>query len=375
MARMKLGAAVSSLPQLLGTGRIAFDFDGIPLVAERLSWRRRANLLRAGLDAALGRTRLRALPPVVQVEPTNACNLACPLCPTGAGILPRPRGAMAWETFETLLAETGDEAIAYYLYGFGEPFLHPELLRMVEASARRGVLTLTTTNGHYVRTEEEALAVVDAGLTTLLVALDGATQETYAAYRQGGDVERVKRCVSLLREARDRRGARHPYLAVRSVVNRQNEQDLPEIERLARDLGADMFTCKSLGCLSHGEEYGSFEPERRELRRFEHDGEGRRRRGAFRCEFPFRQPTVFWDGTVVGCEYDHERERAFGKVGERPFRELWNGGNARALRREVRRARGGAGFCGDCPYQDRVQDGSDLYRREFESPAARFGRT
>jgi radical SAM protein with 4Fe4S-binding SPASM domain len=360
VAKMTLRQAAAKLPALLLRGRMRFDFDGIPQEATGLSWKRRWNLLRVGLDTARGATRLRGLPPIIQVEPTNACNLRCPLCPTGSDTLVRSRANLPLETFVGMLDEIGDTLVAVYLFCFGEPLIHRDFVHMVEACESRGILTMTTTNGHYIRTEEEALALVDAGLRMIIFAIDGSTQEVYGAYRRGGDLEKAKRGARLLAEARAKRGTKHPYLALRTVVHRENEADLPNLERMARDLGMDMFTYKSLGCLSHSEEYESFAPEGEAHRRFEYEGDVRVRRETFRCIFPFRQPIVFADGTLVGCEYDHEASFAYGRIGEQPFRAMWNGENAVSLRKRIRGEEQRAAFCEGCPYQDRVQGGSEL---------------
>src|SRR5262245_62921425 len=45
----------------------------------------------------------RGLPLIVSVEPTNACNMRCPMCPTGLGALQRPKGRMDVQGFARLL--------------------------------------------------------------------------------------------------------------------------------------------------------------------------------------------------------------------------------------------------------------------------------
>jgi radical SAM protein with 4Fe4S-binding SPASM domain len=103
------------------------------------------------------------------------------------------------------------------------------------------------------------------------------------------------------------------------------------------------------------------------MRRFKYVESSRRRGRLFQCFFPFRQPIVFWDGTVVGCEYDHNLEMAFGKIGEQSFEEIWNSPKALKLRRSIREGHGRPFFCGLCPYQDRVQNGSVLACKELRS--------
>lgn len=347
MAWMRTTEAVGQLPQLLLRGRFDFSFDGIPLPLRRLSWRRRLNLLACGLDTLRGAARRRGLPPSLQVEPVNRCNLQCPLCPTGAGRMPRPVGRMSQATFQRILDELGDVLLNIVLYCWGEPFLNPDLPDMIAACTARGVRTVTSTNGHCLQTLEEALAVVDAGLGGLVIALDGSTQEVYRSYRQCGHVEKVKNCVRLVEEAKRRRGAARPYTSLRVVVTAANQEDVPNIERFARESGVNMFSYKTVGQLVEGTDYTCYRDTDAVYRRPDAGPDSLRR---LRCPFPFRQPTVFWDGTVVGCEFDYGMEASWGNVNTQPFQEIWNSPAAVELRRRILSGAARPGFCSLCPY-------------------------
>jgi MoaA/NifB/PqqE/SkfB family radical SAM enzyme len=360
---MRPGEAAARLPELVFRGRLDMTFDGVPLSARGLGWRRRVNLLLAGGDLVRRGSRALARPTAVQIEPSALCNLTCPLCPTGRGDASRPRGMMTMEMFTQVLDSLGRDLILAILYGWGEPFLNPDLPRMIRACTSRGILTVTSTNGHPIRTIDEALAVVDAGLSALIVALDGSRQEIYSRYRQGGDMEKVKRCVSLIEEAKARRGSSRPYTDLRVVVTRDNQDDLPNLEAIAREAGTNMFSSKSLGKLTETDAYEVYEATRADVRR---RPEGRIiGHGPVRCPFPFRQPTVFWDGTMVGCEFDNSLEIPWGRPGEEPLAKFWNGRPARELRRRVARGVDLPEFCGICPYRDLSRESTVLSCKEL----------
>ena len=325
----------------------------MPLHADGIPWRKRVNLLACGADMALGRARLSGLPPAMQVEPSSFCNLKCPLCPTGSGKMPRKQGMMSMETFQCLLDQAGDCLVGIVLYSWGEPFLNPDLPRMIAACSERRILTVTSTNGHCLQTEEEARRVVDAGLRALVVALDGSTQEIYTAYRKHGDVEKVKRCAALIEEAKARAGSMYPYTNLRVVATRENQEDIPNLRRLASRMGMNMFSIKSVGCLTSSPTYEGFEASDESLRRYDHRDGVRLERQPVRCPYPFRQPTVFWDGTVVSCEFDYGMEAALGNIHQGPIREIWNSERAVAIRRSIHSGHDRPKFCGLCPYRGR----------------------
>lgn len=364
MGWMRLAEAIGKAPRLLLKGEFSYTLDRMPLRATGLSPAKRANLLLCGLESAVGRTRLRSLPPAIQIEPTNLCNLKCPLCPTGAGLEGRKSGTMSFDLFHRILEESRNSLVGVVLYGWGEPFLNKELPRMIGECAARGIATATSTNGHCIRTLEQALEVVDAGLKALVIALDGSTQEVYERYRKGGDVEKVKRCAMLIEEAKRLRHSPYPYTNVRAVLTRENEHDLPNIRKTALELGVNMFSYKSVGCLTTSPDYGKYETSESELRRFAKD----HRTLDVRCPYSFRQPTVYWDGTVVGCEFDFEPQVPFGRIGEQSLQEIWNSPTAVRMRRGILGREARATFCADCPYRDDGQDKTVLASEELKPP-------
>jgi radical SAM protein with 4Fe4S-binding SPASM domain len=278
---------------------------------------------------------------------------------------------MSLETFEKILDDIGDVLIAVYLFCFGEPFMNKDVIKMFEACTARNILTLTSTNGHFIQTLDEALKVVDAGLKTLVIAVDGSTQEIYQKYRVSGDIEKVKRFITLIEEAKVRRKSQYPYTALRCVVTRENQDDLPNLEKLAGELGVNMFTYKTLGCMTQDEKYREYEPSTKDMKRFEYAGSSRVSGSLIQCPFPVRQPIIFCDGTVVGCEFDSDLVRAFGKIGRQSFREIWNSPNAIELRRSIRTKCNRPAFCINCPYQDGVRRGTQLLNKELRPLNAR----
>ena len=365
MAWMTKFQALGKLPGLLVRGRFSYEFDGVPLVLERIPFEKTINLLKCGLDTIMPFDRHLGLPPSIQVEPTNICNLKCPLCPTGLKYGAQEKGFMSLQMFRTILKELGDSLISVILYGWGEPFLNRGLPDMIAECTARNILTITSTNGNCELNIEDALRIVDAGLSVLVIALDGSNQEIYQRYRRGGDVEKVKRFASLIQEAKNRRGSEYPYTNLRAVVTRENEEDLPNLEKIAHTLGMNMFSGKSVGDFTVNAPFKTFEPLRKNMRRYGKEGKTGRRKPLFKCPYPFRQPTIFWDGTLVGCEFDYSLQMPWGKIKEQNFVEIWNNSKAKRLRTSIKNGRGRPDFCTRCPYQDRVRDNCVLSTKEL----------
>lgn len=357
--------AARSLPALLAAGRFSFSFDAIPFEERGLPWRKRLNLARTGLDLLLRPRRVLARPAIIQVEPTNTCQLRCPLCPTGRGSATRPRGFIDPALFESLLDQIAADLLLVVLYGWGEPTLHPELPRLVAACARRGVRSFTSTNGQGLQSAAEAEALVASGLDALVIAVDGSTEEHYRTYRRSGTLEKARRCIGAVEAAKARLGSSRPYTNLRVVVTRENEDELPALRQMARELGVNLFSTKSLGCLVAEEDFERLAPSAAASRR---SAPPARAQAAPLCPYVFRQPTVFWDGTVVGCEFDYGLERPLGDLRRQSFREIWNGPAARDLRSAVTCGGRAPDFCGACPYPGR--SGRSVIRGEELRPGA-----
>ena len=362
MAWMKLHESFLKIPELLFSGEFSFTFDEVPIPAKKLSRKQITNLFMLGMDTVLKRENLLAYPPILQIEPANICNLKCPLCPTGNGVMKREKGFMSMETYKRVLDEIGDYLLLTILYGWGEPFLHKEMAAMIKACTERNICTITSTNGQCIQTMDEALAIIDAGLTALIIAVDGSSQETYEIYRKSGDFEKVKNCVTLIEKAKTKRGVKFPYTNLRIVVNKTNENDVPEVEKLAKDLGVNMFSYRGLGCLNESKDFKDYESKKDGIARYTDEEKIPFRK----CTYPFRQPTVFWDGTLVGCEHDYDLVAPWGKIGEKPFKEMWNSAEAIKIRKGI--LGGGLNlpsFCGRCPFQKSIHDSFVLSHKEF----------
>ncbi|MEK7728387.1 MAG: radical SAM protein, partial [candidate division KSB1 bacterium] len=243
------------------------------------------------------------VPPVLTIEPTNVCNLRCPLCVTGNGTMERAYGRMAFETFTRLIDEIGDRVLYLVFFNQGEPYLHRRFNEFVVYAKRRGIYVTTSTNAHYFDAET-AEATVRSGMDTLVLSVDGAEQETYAQYRVGGSLAKVQNGIRALVEAKQRLRSKTPYLYMQFLVMQHNEHELPAMKRMARELGVDRFLVKTTQVETF-EEAQAWLPQADKYRRYnvaEHELTVKRGKGV--CIRPWLTTMVNWDGGVVPCCFD-----------------------------------------------------------------------
>ncbi|MCE7885865.1 MAG: radical SAM protein, partial [Actinobacteria bacterium ATB1] len=110
------------------------------------------------------------------LEVANTCNSLCETCPLTFGIHEHA-AFLSFSEVEGITAQLPDLRRAV-VHGIGEPFLNPELPRMVHHLAVRGVTTCFNTNGLLLNRRCVG-DLIEAGLDDLRISLDAAQPETY----------------------------------------------------------------------------------------------------------------------------------------------------------------------------------------------------
>ncbi len=338
----------------LTTRRVIVRSDLIPYELTRLSARRVLNSLLTELSVHLRLTRPLGLPTHVMVEPTTFCNLRCTLCPVTAG-LERPQGHMKLDLFTRLIDQIGDTALIGLLWDWGEPFVNPAIFDMIAYAKARGMALVSSTNGHLFADATMADRLVESGLDTIIFAVDGITQQTYQRYRADGDLATVLEGIRTVVQRKRSAGRRTPVVNLRFIVMGHNEHEIPQLEQLARSLGVDVLTLKTLNPGSQ-DPYRADEklrhedmlPVARKYRRFQAGMHQRRRSNP--CTEPWNGTVVHWNGTVLSCTYDTQDRRVLGDLRESSFAEIWRGPRYRDLRRRFRRDWTRVEMCGHCSY-------------------------
>jgi len=286
------------------------------------------------------------LPPTAMIEPTNLCNLACPTCPTGTGKIP-PRPPMTLDRFDRVLAEIpGLRNVA--LWNYGEPLLHRQLPELIARAKRAGVGVVKVSSNVHFLDGERGRALLASGLDVLILSVDGASPETYTAFRKDGDFDRVARTVAWLAEERRRLGLTKPRIELQFIVMRHNEHELPKMRELAHAWGVDALRLKTVG--AEDADVKHLVPATRLLSRYEADGKTPKVRHPL-CTMPWDHTVVNVDGSVTPCCYlrpDMGDAFVMGNVFDQPFVEIWRGERYRAFRARMLAGREAMPVCGQC---------------------------
>ncbi|HEY6565432.1 MAG TPA: radical SAM protein, partial [Pirellulaceae bacterium] len=198
------------------------------------------NLARVELDRKLRRLRVAGFPYILFIDPCNFCNLRCPLCATGVNDLGREQAMLSFEHFRRYFDPFAPYLFEANLHNWGESLLNKEVYRMIAHAQSRNVGTNLSSN--FVKIDSDDLdQILESGLEYLTISLDGTDQESYVKYRVRGDYDRVIENVAELLRRRQHRRHRTPFVEWQFIVMRQNEHQIPEAERIARQLGVDLL--------------------------------------------------------------------------------------------------------------------------------------
>lgn len=324
-----------NLPKLFRSPVVLHDM--VPYAFGSVSPEKRRNWVlmnRAMLDTE--HFSVPAYPYLMQIEPTNRCNLACPMCPCGTGELGREPRDMALGEFQSLLDDMGRYLLLLVLWSWGEPFMNRALPQMIRCASEQGIRTVTSTNCHFLKDEDFVAEIMTAGLSTLIVAVDSVDLQNYAAYRKRGNVDRVAAGVQRLVELKRKTGAA-TRINLRMVVMRQNEHEIDRVREFARSLGADLFSVKTANP-SYGNNYHDAEmvPQNPALRRYAYrPGTFERMLSDRACRRVWTMSNVHSDGSVVPCCRDYDGSMTLGNILDQPFSEIWMSDAYRELRKAV----------------------------------------
>ena len=101
------------------------------------------------------------------IDPSNICNLHCPLCPTGQGRSDRSKGKMSFVNFRRIIDELGAYLYRVDLHNWGEPLLNDEIYRMISYARAHNIEVRVSSNLNvidWVKAEK----LVKSGLDVLI---------------------------------------------------------------------------------------------------------------------------------------------------------------------------------------------------------------
>lgn len=264
-------------------------------------------------------TQIVPPPYFASYEPTNICNLACEMCPSGKGMLKRPRGTADMDLYRKFITENRETLINIILHFQGEPLMCQQLGEMISFARRNRIHTMFSTNGQLLAQNIDLIR--NARPDRIIVSLDGLTDETYTKYRVGGKVQNVLNGLEKLSQlpANER-----PYIELQFLVFSYNEHEIPELKNLKKKYRIDKITLKSAQI--YEESQIDFLPENQKYSRYNiSNGKVKLKKVAENhCKRLIFGTVVCFDGRVVPCCFDKDADHELGNIAGQSLQEIRN---------------------------------------------------
>lgn len=259
-------------------------------------------------------------PNVMNIEPTNACNLRCSCCPRASAA--KGVGYMQWEMFARLIDEAADrpQLLMLHLFKDGESFLHPRFFDMLEYAARRQVARTMHLNTNAVCWTDLVIEqLLDSGLDDITVSLDADCAATFYRLKGVDCYDRVERQVRRFFERRAQRGLKRPFVRVKIM----EFEGLPQEEIrtfFSRWEGmADAVQVTGMHNWSGAIPDLKVTDERAAAR--------------FPCALIWYSLVINWNGEAAVCSVDWNTEILLGNVKQQTIHQIWNCSKLKELRR------------------------------------------
>ena len=305
---------------------------------------REANRFRNEQDYLSRRVELVSYPTMLYVELTQNCNLACKMCRASDGY--DPSRDMDGHLFDRILNELFAYATMVDLRGWGESTILPNFKSRLKATLETGVRARLISNG--LAFDEELWNLFFERDGVVGISLDAPDAELFRQLGRG-DLDRVVKNLRCGVGVSRRLGSGLLYLKV--VVNSFTIGTLPDVIRLAADIGIAKVTVNPIKCPEHQLAHLTHSRDSipaildRAIEVAKTLGVKVQLGSALDqslaveyglptiCSNPWSHALIDYAGRVGFCDHlINHPEYTFGSLVTEPFRNIWNGPAFRDLR-------------------------------------------
>lgn len=277
----------------------------------------------------MGAATISSLPSYLKVETTDYCNLKCPHCHDGSVV--RKNKFLDFSLYKGLIDQLKEYLFEVSLYDQGEPLLDPSILDYIKYANRFNIGTVISTNFSMQLSQDKLIGLVSSGLDYLIVAIDGVTQETYAKYRVGGNLDVVLSNLKRIIEIKDKLNSKTPFIEWQMIDFNFNKSEQNEAQILSKEIGVNDFILKPSTQLQ----------KKSYIRRH-------------RCPLLWFSLTVECDGLVSACFSEDDSSLYIGDINKDSIIDIWHSEKYKRIRNlHFRNEDTNNYFCGHCNEYDR----------------------
>jgi MoaA/NifB/PqqE/SkfB family radical SAM enzyme len=180
-------------------------------------------------------------------EITRRCNLRCVHCRSSSEAEVKGHPDFSTQEAFRVLDDIASYAKPVVVLSGGEPLVREDVFEIARYGTEKGLRMCLATNGVLV-TEETCAKIRDSGIRIVSLSLDGSSEKVHDDFRnQEGAFRGTINAAGLFRK--------HGIeFLVNSSFTRRNQEEIPEVYRLAKELGATAWYMFMIVPTGRGEE-------------------------------------------------------------------------------------------------------------------------
>ena len=242
--------------------------------------------------------------------------------------------------------------------GEGSAFMNKDYIKMIKHARAKNISVNFVDEFEFIN-EKKARELIELGVNSIWISMDGATKETYEKIKVGCDFDLALKNIKTFLRIRRELNSPLPYLGFRYIVTTLNKHELPQFVELVASLGdlGEGSRVEFVGLLTFKEiEYLYTEIPDEVLNETMKRAKELGVRISFahssnvplikRCA-AWAEPYIMMEGYVLPCcailmanRRPFLREYSFGNIFEQSFDEIWNSDRYKKFRELVPKNKG-----------------------------------
>ena len=268
--------------------------------------------------------RLDSMPKGIFIQTQSRCNARCIVCPLAELDYRKsiPQGRMDDSLFYKIIDECSQHGIKEISPEFfNEPLMDPELEKRIEYIRKKcpSAYISIITNGSLLD-KERSRRLADSGLDRIFINAHGLSKETYEKNMAGLDFQKTLDRINYFLSVNGK-----VQVIISIMKNLVPEPEFQEALRYWKSRGI------SLNIQEANDRAGTVSNNNLVV----NGSENKRKVKGCMFDYPLRYMAIHFNGDVVLCCYDWQREILLGNLNETSIQNIWNSKKYKNIRHSV----------------------------------------
>ena len=265
------------------------------------------NLTEAGLNWIFNVKKISNMPSYLRVEVSRKCSMNCLYC-----FMKKEDLFYPLEHYKKWIDKFKDYIFIVSLYEIGEPFENENIVEYIKYANDKDIGTIISSNLSLLKTDNFWKSIVLSGLDTLVIAIDGITQDVYEKYRRNGDLNLVLHNLSRILFFREKYDVKL-RIEWQMIDFEWNKHEQLQTKKYAESLGCDFRLIQE--AVKPRLKYRKSEFIRKK-----------------NCLLPYFSFNITAYNKVRSCTKIYNESMEIGDLNEESFESVWNGIEVQKIR-------------------------------------------